>query len=74
MSLPNERETSQALAGVSAVTEPVLTPREQRVLNLRAEHQTLAEVAATLGVSKERIRQIEAKALRKLREAARRGQ
>jgi RNA polymerase primary sigma factor len=49
-----------------------LTPREQRVLQMRfglsgtSEH-TLEEVGRTFGVTRERIRQIEAKALEKLR-------
>jgi RNA polymerase primary sigma factor len=53
-----------------------LTPREQRILNLRfgiggsTEH-TLQEVAKEFGVTRERIRQIEAKALEKLRHPTR---
>jgi RNA polymerase primary sigma factor len=49
-----------------------LTPREQRILILRfgigasSEH-TLEEVGKMFGVTRERIRQIEAKALEKLR-------
>ena len=49
-----------------------LTPRERRVLQLRfslidGHQRTLEEVGKRFGVTRERIRQIEAKALRKLR-------
>jgi RNA polymerase primary sigma factor len=53
-----------------------LTPREQRVLQLRfglddGRSRTLEEVGAEFNVTRERIRQIEAKALRKLRHPSR---
>ena len=54
-----------------------LSPRERRVLELRfgvdiGRSRTLEEVGHELGVTRERIRQIEAKALRKLRHPSRR--
>ncbi len=61
------------------MTEQVLntlTPREERVIKMRfgledgAEH-TLEEVGQNFAVTRERIRQIEAKALRKLRHPSR---
>jgi RNA polymerase primary sigma factor len=72
----------QAAAEASALKRFVaealgqLTPREQRIVSMRfgiggsAEH-TLEEVGKVFGVTRERIRQIEAKALQKLRHPAR---
>ena len=53
-----------------------LTPREQKVLRLRygiddGRPRTLEEVGKEFNVTRERIRQIEAKALRKLRHPSR---
>jgi RNA polymerase primary sigma factor len=53
-----------------------LTPRERKVLKLRfglddGRPRTLEEVGREFGVTRERIRQIEAKALRKLRHPSR---
>ena len=53
-----------------------LTPREEKVLRLRfglddGRARTLEEVGQNFGVTRERIRQIEAKALRKLRHPSR---
>ncbi len=53
-----------------------LTPREQRVIALRfgledGRSRTLGEVGQEFGVTRERIRQIEAKALRRLRHPSR---
>lgn len=53
-----------------------LTPREKKVLQLRfglndGRARTLEEVGNVFGVTRERIRQIEAKALRKLRHPSR---
>lgn len=57
-------ETRQALA--------TLTPREEKILRLRfgigqAGPRTLKEIGSTIGLTRERIRQIEEKALGKLR-------
>ena len=53
-----------------------LTPREERVLRMRfglgmSTDHTLEEVGQQFNVTRERIRQIEAKALKKLRHPSR---
>ena len=67
-------EKKQAAQAVDALLD-TLTPREAEVLRLRhgidGEPKNLEEMAKAKGCSRERIRQIEAKALRKLRASAR---
>jgi RNA polymerase primary sigma factor len=68
-------EASALNARVAAVLEG-LAPREQRILRMRfgiggVEEHTLEEVGKIFGVTRERIRQIEAKALEKLRHPSR---
>ena len=47
----------------------ILSPRERKVLKMRfGEGKTLAEIAEQLCVTRERVRQLEAKALRKLKQ------
>jgi RNA polymerase primary sigma factor len=62
-------EAAQARLAADLASEMAarLTPREQRVIAGRYHQElSLAELAAELGVSHERVRQIEAEALRKL--------
>lgn len=67
-------EHQDAADAVSTVLE-TLTERDQQVINLRfgldGEAHTITEVAAIFKVTPERVRQIEAKALRKLRHPTR---
>jgi len=58
--------------GVSSLIG-TLTPREQLILRLRyglagEEEHTLEQIGQSLGLSRERVRQLEARALKKLRE------
>jgi RNA polymerase primary sigma factor len=85
--LGNSIEDRNALPPVDAASKQLLkeqiedvlytlTPREQRVLQLRfgledGRSRTLEEVGREFNVTRERIRQIEAKALRKLRHPSR---
>jgi RNA polymerase primary sigma factor len=53
-----------------------LNPREERIIRMRfgiddGSERTLEQVGSTFAVTRERIRQIEAKALRKLRHPSR---
>ena len=68
--------TKQLLKDQISEVLSTLTPREQRVLQLRfgledGRSRTLEEVGLEFSVTRERIRQIEAKALRKLRHPSR---
>jgi RNA polymerase primary sigma factor len=70
----DESQTEEPDESVGVLIEH-LDPREQLVLTLRfglkgSAQQTLVQVSKVLGVSKERVRQIEARALRRLREGA----
>ena len=73
---PAEAATNQLLKEQVAAVLNSLTGRERRVLQLRfgledGRARTLQETGKEFGVSRERIRQIEAKALRKLRHPSR---
>jgi len=74
--------TKNVLAGLGDLNERVgavlntLTPKEQKILRMRfglgvASEHSLDEVAQDFGAARERIREIEQKALRKLRCAPR---
>ncbi|MEX0749064.1 MAG: RNA polymerase sigma factor RpoD [Candidatus Saccharimonadales bacterium] len=69
---PEEAATQQLLKEHVNVMLDILTPREQKILKMRfgledGRTHTLEEVGQEFGVTRERIRQIEAKALAKLR-------
>ncbi len=74
--LPSEAAINLNLAEQTRKVLATLTPREEKVLRMRfgigekADH-TLEEVGSDFAVTRERIRQIEAKALRKLRHPTR---
>ncbi len=73
---PNEAAVYASLRGVTKDVLDTLTPREAKVLRMRFgiemnTDQTLEEVGKQFNVTRERIRQIEAKALRKLRHPSR---
>ncbi len=74
--LPSDAAVNMNLAEQTRKVLATLTPREEKVLRMRfgigekADH-TLEEVGKDFAVTRERIRQIEAKALRKLRHPTR---
>lgn len=75
-SITREKKETEVLADQIDYALSTLTPREQRVLQLRygledGRSRTLAEVGKEFKVTRERIRQIEAKSLRKLRHPSR---
>ena len=73
---PEEYTTNELLKDEIADILLTLTEREEKVIRLRfgledGKSRTLEEVGQIFGVTRERIRQIEAKALRKLRHPSR---
>lgn len=76
ISLPVESAVNSNLREATTLVLASLTPREERVLRMRfgigmnTDH-TLEEVGQQFSVTRERIRQIEAKALRKLKHPSR---
>ena len=73
---PEEYTTSELLKEELDNVLLTLTEREEKVLKLRfgledGQCRTLEEVGQIFGVTRERIRQIEAKALRKMRHPSR---
>ena len=76
MMSPEEYATAELLKEELASVLETLTEREEKVLKLRfgledGQARTLEEVGQIFGVTRERIRQIEAKALRKMRHPSR---
>jgi len=72
--LPSDALVSGALASEVRKALQSLTPREEKILRLRfgigeANEHTLEEVGRDFEVTRERIRQIEARALNKLRQS-----
>ena len=73
---PSEEMVTASLNETTDKMLATLTPREERVIRLRFgigqyQDHTLEEVGQDFEVTRERIRQIEAKALRKLRHSSR---
>jgi RNA polymerase primary sigma factor len=73
---PSERAVESNLSEQTRKVLASLSPREEKVLRMRfgigeKHDHTLEEVGQVLGVTRERIRQIEAKAIRRLRHPSR---
>lgn len=74
--MPDDAASHSMLKGQLMSVIDTLTPREQKVIRLRyglddGSPKTLEQVGQEFNVTRERIRQIEAKALRKLRNPSR---
>lgn len=77
VSKPEDAAILADLRGITTNVLATLTPKEERILRMRfglgkdGKEHTLEEVGRIFNVTRERIRQIEAKALRKLRHPSR---
>jgi RNA polymerase primary sigma factor len=74
-SVPDQGLDSERMRSGVGYLIGVLTAREQLILRLRyglggEEEHTLEQIGQSLGLSRERVRQLEARALKKLRETA----
>ncbi len=73
---PSDAAIEKDLSDQTNLVLETLTPREEKVLRMRfgigeKQDYTLEEVGKVLGVTRERVRQIEAKAIRRLRHPTR---
>ena len=71
--ISSRNECFAGSANIDGTLISSLTPREQLILRLRyglggEEEHTLEQIGQSLGLSRERVRQLEARALKKLRE------
>ena len=78
MLAPDQAAINVNLKEQTAEVLRTLTPREEKIMRMRfgledGSERTLEEVGRAFAVTRERIRQIEAKALRKLRHPSRSG-
>lgn len=77
VSRPEDAAILADLCGITTNVLATLTPKEERILRMRfglgkdGKEHTLEEVGKIFNVTRERIRQIEAKALRKLKHPSR---
>lgn len=77
VSKPEDAAILADLRGITTNVLATLTPKEERILRMRfglgkdGKEHTLEEVGRIFNVTRERIRQIEAKALRKLKHPSR---
>ncbi|CDI48922.1 RNA polymerase sigma factor RpoD [Clostridium tetani] len=75
--LPEDKVTEQMLGDTLSNVLSTLSPREERIVRLRyglvgdGETRTLEEIGREFNLTRERIRQIEARAIRKLRHPTR---
>ena len=69
----DERVYSEAIENAIEFALLSLSPREARIINsffgLDREHETMAEIAADMGLKRERVRQIRNRAIRRLKKS-----